>query len=514
MYPARIAADRPDAIAYVMAGSGHTLSYQELDRRSNELAHLLRSRGIGPGGTLVLVAENRIEWPVVVAAGMRAGLYVTPLNWHLTETELAGLLAEALAGSGPAAVVTTATCADAVLSALSAVAADAVTALCLDGPFGRLESFATAVSGQPGTPVDDELLGARVLYSGGTTGRPRPFRQKLLGVHPSAAPPRHSGLTAKLGIGEDTVFLSPAPNYHAAPFTFQLITLGLGGTVVCLERFDSEDALTAIERHRVSHSQWVPTMLLRLLRLDPAERARHDLSSHRVAFTSGAPCAPELKRAVMDWWGPILHEYYGASEGYGHTYVSPGEALARPGTVGRPLGGTLHVTGPDGVELAPREVGKVWFDAATGGYTNTGEDPARVHPNGWRSVGDLGYLDEDGFLFLVGRESHTIISGGVNIYPNEVEHVLLAHPAVADVAVIGVPDAEYGEQVKAVVETRWPDRPEELEAELIEFCRARLARFKAPRSVDFVDRLPRLPTGKLNKTVLRDPYWLTEKEQA
>jgi long-chain acyl-CoA synthetase len=337
-------------------------------------------------------------------------------------------------------------------------------------------------------------------------------------VHPLSAPPRHSELTARLRLNGDSVFLSPAPNYHAAPFTFQMVVLGLGGTVACMERFDPEGALAAIERHRVTHSQWVPTMLLRLLRLDADTRAGYNLSSHRVAFTSGAPCAAELKARVMDWWGPALHEYYGSSEGYGHTYVSPGEALARPGTVGRPLGGTVHIAAADGTELPPRTVGKVWFGSSASLYTNTGrctdtgDDPGKVHPKGWRSVGDLGYLDEDGFLYLVGRESHTIISGGVNIYPTEIEEVLLSHPAVADAAVIGVPDAEFGEQVKAVVETRGPADAEALEAELIELCRARLARYKAPRSVDFTARIPRTPAGKLNKNLLRAPYWLNDKD--
>lgn len=501
MYPPLIAAARPDAAAYVMAGRGDVLSYRQLDEQSNQLAHLLRQRGIGPGGTLVLVAENRIEWPVVVAAGMRTGLYVTPLNWHLTEAETAALLAEALAGGAPAAVITTQGRAQAVWPALG----DGVTGLCLDGACGPLESFPEAVSGLPGTPVRDELLGARVLYSGGTTGRPTAFRQKLLGVHPAAAPPRHAGLTARLGIDERTVFLSPAPSYHAAPFTFQLIIQEFGGTVVCLERFDPLGALAAIERYRVSHSQWVPTMLSRLVRLGPAERSRHDLSTHRVAWTSGGPCAVALKAAVTDWWGPILHEYYGSSEGYGHTYVSPAEALAHPGTVGRPLTGGLHIADETGAEVAPGTVGRVWF-AGQDRYVNLAEVPGQVHPAGWRSAGDLGYLDEDGFLYLVGRADHGILSGGVTIFPDEIEEVLLGHPAVADVAVFGVPDPDLGEQVKAVVQVRSPALGGDLSAELITFCQARLARFKIPKSVGIVAHLPRLPTGKLNKAALRERY--------
>ncbi|SDH29045.1 Acyl-CoA synthetase (AMP-forming)/AMP-acid ligase II [Sinosporangium album] len=520
MYPALIAAERPEATAYVMAGTGHTLTYRHLDEQSNRLAHLLRAHGIGPGGSVILIAENRVEWPIVMAAGMRAGLYVTPVNWHLTEIELRGMLAEALSAGAPAAVITSADRAGTVLSALSALGALPGPAgpaglpgpygdgrkplgLCLDGAAGPLASFHDAIDGRPATPVADELLGARVLYSGGTTGRPKAFRQRLLGVHPADAPPRHAGLTARLAIDADTVFLSPAPNYHAAPFTFQLLTLGLGGTVVCMERFDAQAALEAIERYGVSHSQWVPTMLSRLLALPADARGRHDLSGHRVAWTSGGPCSHELKKGVMSWWGPILHEYYGASEGYGHTYVSPEEALVRPGTVGRALSGGVHITDENGVEVGPHTVGKIWFSGG-GAYRNADDDAVGVDPHGRRSVGDLGRLDEDGFLYLVGREGHTIVTGGVNVYPTEVEHALMLHPSVADAAVFGVPDPEFGERVKAVVQLRDPGRDGEPRAELVDFCRTRLAGFKVPREIEFVDRLPRLPTGKLNKGVLMD----------
>lgn len=504
MYPALIAQHRPNAPAYAMAGTGDALTYGELDARSNQLAQLLRSRGVRRGGTLVIVMENRIEWPVVVAAGMRAGLYVTPVNWHLNATELGALLGEALAGEQPGAVVTSATCAEAVADALSALGAGSrVTALNVDGALSGFESFHDELAGCPVTPVTDERLGARVLYSGGTTGRPKAFRQQLLDIHPADAPRRHNALVTKLGIDAGTVFLSPAPNYHAAPFTFQLIVLSLGGTVVCLERFDAEEALAAIDRYHVTHSQWVPTMLLRLLRLPGEVRDRYALASHRVAVTSGAPCSAELKEDVLRWWGPILHEYYGASEGYGHTYVSPQDALTHPGTVGKPLSGRVHITDGKGTVLPPGEVGKVWFEpeasGATAAYRNSGErEPA--HQEGWRSVGDLGHLDEDGFLYLSGREGHTIISGGVNIYPVEIEDLLLSHPRVLDAAVIGTPDPEFGEQVTAVVEATG----EVSQEELIDYCRARLARFKAPKTVVFVDKLPRLPTGKLNKNSLRD----------
>lgn len=498
MYPPRIATERPDSVAFVMAASGSSLTYRQLDEQSNQLAHLLRSRGVTAGASIVLVMENRIEWPVVVAAGMRAGLYVTPVNWHLTPSELAALLTEA----APAVVVTSGSLAEAVAAALPD--GHTALALCTD-PASGFDHLATEIADQPSTPIADERFGARVLYSGGTTGRPKAFRQKLLDIHPSEAPTRHAGLVEKLGIDSNTVLLSPAPNYHAAPFTFQLMTMATGGTVVCMERFDPAAAMAAIATYGVTHSQWVPTMLLRILALP--EREAITLSpTHTTAVTSGAPCPIEVKDQINAWWGPVLHEYYGASEGYGHTYISATESPDHPGSVGRPLGGTrVHITDEDGTPLPVREIGKVWFEPPTSAaYVNAGDAAATP---AWKSMGDRGYLDEDGFLYLAGRESFMIISGGVNIYPEEIEAALLRHPDVVDAAVFGIPDPEFGEQVKAMVELREGVPTDDATvADLIDHCRAALASFKAPRSVDFVDRLPRLPTGKLNKKALRSPY--------
>ncbi|WP_375385095.1 AMP-binding protein [uncultured Microbacterium sp.] len=501
MYPATIARTDPDRLAYVMAGSGAALTYLALDRASNQLAQRLRLAGLVEGDTLLLVLENRIEWPVAVAAGMRSGLYVTPVNSHLRAAELEALISEAK----PAAVITSPQLAATVSAALGD---RPCVRLCVGGGAEGFLGFDDELAAMPTTPIPDESFGARVLYSGGTTGKPKAFRQKLLGVHPAHAPARHGELMQRLGIGPSAVLLSPAPNYHAAPFTFQLATLTLGGTIVCLEKFDAAAAMRAITDHGVTLSQWVPTMLIRLL--DLHESGEVPLSAtHRAAVTSGGPCSPEVKARIDQWWGPILHEYYGGSEGYGHTYISPWEARERVGSVGRPLGATrVHVTDGDGTELPANAVGTVWFEAVAGQQYVNQSDASPTARAGWKSMGDLGTLDDDGFLYLKGREGYTIVSGGVNIYPDEVEAVLQSHPLVRDVVVLGEPNAEFGEQVLAVVELA-ADAGEtasesDVEAQLIAHAREHLATFKAPKRVMIVSSLPRLPTGKLNKKALQD----------
>lgn len=491
MYLPTVAAETPDAAAYVMAGSGVSITFAELDAQSNALAHLLRRSGVVAGDSLVIFAPNDLAWPVAVAAGMRTGLQVTPVNWHVGPNELRPMLVEAAA----AAVVTTVELARVVLDSLSGVLGRRPLIITIDGETPDAMEMWSALEAFPATPVNDELLGARVLFSGGTTGTPKAFRQPLLGVHPLDAPARHPGLAQALGIERGIRFLSPAPSYHAAPFTFQLITMAAGGTVVCMESFDAAGALDAIVRHDVTHSQWVPTMLTRLLQLP--ERESIPLSaSHRVAVTSGAPCPIELKEAINDWWGDILHEYYGASEGYGHTYISPAESRERPGSVGRPLGAArVRVVDESGADVPSDSIGRVCFETTGPG----GE--IRL-----KGMGDVGRLDTDGYLYLTGRQTFMIISGGVNIYPEEIENTLSSHEDVVDVAVFGAPHPDLGEQVVAVVELRPGVATEDISEQLTEFCRQRLARFKTPRRFDFVDRLPRLPTGKLNKRQLQEQH--------
>ncbi|MGQ0467408.1 MAG: AMP-binding protein [Sporichthyaceae bacterium] len=489
MYPGSVARIHPDKPAVAVFGGG-VQTYGELDRRSGQLASALRLAGLGAGDTVAVVLETRLEWPEVVWAPLRSGMWVAPLNWHLGPDELAYLLAD----SGARALVTS----PALLREMSDAAKGIETVLVLDEDYERL------IAAQMPGRSDDDVLGARLLYSGGSTGRPKGIRAPLPNAHPNDAPPRLDGLVKRLGLDADSVFLNAAPCYHAAPFQFGLILTSIGATIVHLPRFDAEDYLAAIAEHRVTHAQVVPTMLVRLLRLPSEVRARYDLSSLQAVITSAAPCPAELKDQIAEWLGPVMHEYYGASEGYGVTHVGPAEAAARPGTVGLPIAGIMHVTDDDGVELSPRQVGTVWFEGTAAFSYSGDEEKTRRSRNdrGWSTVGDLGYLDEDGYLYLTGRAGYTIISGGVNIYPAEIEEALVAHPAVADVAVFGLPDPEYGEQVVAVVQLDSPATA----ADLIEHVRGRLARFKAPKRVEFVDVLPRLPSGKMNKAALRERY--------
>jgi long-chain acyl-CoA synthetase len=372
------------------------------------------------------------------------------------------------------------------------------------------DDYDTALDRRPPQPLDDERLGSRMMFSSGTTGRPKGIRHPRIDVHPADAPPHLGRYTELFGLDADTVYLSPAPTYHTAPFRFVLAVQQLGGTVVSQESFDAEGALAAIERFGVTHAQFVPTMLTRMLRLPAGVRSAYDLSSLRVAITGAAPCPPQLKRRVMDWWGPVLHELYGASESYGNCHIGPTESLQRPGSVGRALIGRIHILdpdAPDGPALPVGSVGQIWFEGTQPFEYRADEAKNRSAGNarGWSTVGDLGRLDADGFLYLVGRRDHLIISGGVNVHPQLVEDRLSDHPAVADVAVIGVPDEDLGRRVHALVvsaEGVVPDR--RLCEELLGFAAAGVPWPMRPRSLEFVASLPRGENGKLYKRGLAE----------
>lgn len=502
MYPGRHARTRPDHPAMIMAGSGAMITHAELDRRSNQLARALRDAGLAVDDTVAVVAENRLEWAELIWATQRSGLCIAPIQRHLG----ADVLADVLADSEVRAVITTSAHAGTVRAALDRLPRIPLR-LCIDGAPG-FDDYAATLDRCSDTPVPDERLGSRMMFSSGTTGRPKGIRHPRPDLHPGEAPPHLGGYTDLFDLTADTVYLSPAPIYHTAPFRFVLAVLQLGGTVVCQESFDAEGALAAIERYEVTHAQFVPTMLTRMLRLPAPIRAAADLSSLRVAITGAAPCPAELKRRIMEWWGPVLHELYGASESYGNCHIGPSDALERPGSVGRALVGRIHILDPDdgdGPDLPVGDVGQIWFEG-TQPFRYRGDEAknrAARNERGWSTVGDLGRLDGDGFLYLVGRRDHVIISGGVNVHPQQAEDLLAGHPAVADVAVIGVPDDDLGQRVHAiVVPVPGAVAGPELGEALLAFARAGLPRPGCPRSIEFVRTLPRGENGKLYKRML------------
>jgi fatty-acyl-CoA synthase len=384
--------------------------------------------------------------------------------------------------------------------------------ICVDGHLPGFRGYEDALAEVASEPLPDEREGREMLYSSGTTGRPKGVRKQLpltpLG-DPTSAPTQIAGILGARGVGPGSVYLSPAPLYHAAPLVSSMSSHRLGATVVVMERFDARACLELIERHRVTHAQFVPTMFVRMLRLDPAIRTRYDLSSLRYVLHGAAPCPVAVKREMLSWWGPIIDEYYSGTEDIGGTYITADEWLAHPGSVGRPLN-ECHIVGEGDEELGPGSEGLVYF--VGGRSSEYHNDPAKTasmtNEQGWRTFGDIGYLDDDGYLYLTDRRDHMIISGGVNIYPQEAENVLLGHHAVADVAVLGVPDPEMGETVKAVVELVDPaSASTSVEADLMTYCRDQLAPYKCPRSVDFVNELPRDESGKLFIRILRERYW-------
>jgi long-chain acyl-CoA synthetase len=494
----------PEAVAVVMSESAAQVTFGELESRSRRLAHLLRSRGLEAGSNLAVLLDNSAHYFDVCWATRRAGLYCTPINWHLGADE-AGYIIEDCEAT---ALITTARM-KTLLADLQPRLGPVPTRLVVDGPLEGFEDMDLAIERYPDQPLPAETEGALMFYSSGTTGRPKGIKRDL-DATPFGTPGSFDLLVQSLyGFEPGIVYLCPAPLYHAAPLGWSMAAQRAGGTVVVMERFDAEATLAAIEKYRVTHAQFVPTHFIRMLKLGDDVRARYDLSSLRMAVHAAAPCPVEVKQAMIDWWGPIVYEYYSGSEGVGFCAVGPDEWLARPGTVGKSLRSAVHVTGEHGEDLPSGQVGQIWFeDSPPFEYHHDPEKTsAAFNDRGWSTLGDVGFVDADGYLYLTDRVSHMIISGGVNIYPQETEDALVLHPAVADVAVIGIPDPEMGESVLAVVQPADPNLDlESLAEELDQFCRDRLAGYKCPRGYRFVDELPRLPTGKLLKRKLREAF--------
>jgi len=474
-----------------------TISYADLAERALRGAQYLRRLGLRTGDGIAVLAENHPETLALFWAAQHAGLAYTAISAQFQRAEVQYILADCEA----TLVVSSATQREKTEGSPQPHRID-------------IAQWAELIAGESATLPADAAEGAEMLYSSGTTGRPKGVRVSKAGAPLGTVSELFKRRVALHRISRDTVYLSTAPLYHSAPLRYNAMVHRCGGTSIVMRKFDAEASLQLIERYRVTHSQWVPTMFVRLLRLPPEVRGRYDLSSHRVAVHAAAPCPVEIKRQMLEWWGPIVYEYYSGTEGNGQTAISPEEWLAHPGSVGRPVLGEVHILDESGRELPPGATGLVYF--AGGPRFEYFKDPektaAAYDARGWSTLGDIGHVDSEGYLYLTDRSSHMIISGGVNIYPREVEDVLLGHPAVEDVAVFGVPNAEFGEEVKAAVQlVRRPDGtvPAVDVQELIDFCRARLAHLKCPRSIDFHAELPRHQTGKIYKAELKRPYWQT-----
>jgi acyl-CoA synthetase (AMP-forming)/AMP-acid ligase II len=509
MHPAVIADRAPDKPAIVMAATGETLTYRELDAASNQGAQLFRKLGLKPGDAIAIFMENNIAFLPICWAAQRSGLYFTCISSRLTAGEVEYIVKDS------AAKVVIASHGLAKVASEVIPLVPGVKLFSIGGAIAGYENWELAAGAMPSTRIVDEVAGTDMLYSSGTTGRPKGVRVPLSGL-PIDAPNALLMLVQGLfGLGEKTIYLSPAPLYHAAPLRYCMSMHRLGGTVIVMEHFDAEEALRNIEKYKASGSQWVPTMFMRMLKLPDDVRLKYDVSSMKSAIHAAAPCPIEAKRKMIEWWGPVIHEYYAGTEGNGFCYVNSTDWLAHPGTVGKSLLGPIHICGEHGEELPVGEEGTIYFEStqpeAMFRYHNdekkTKDSRHPLHPH-WSTLGDVGKLDADGLLYLTDRKAFMIISGGVNIYPQETENLLIGHPRVADVAVIGVPNEDFGEEVKAVVQPAiWSDAGPALAEELMAYAREHLSAIKCPRSVDFERELPRHPTGKLYKRLIRDRYW-------
>lgn len=495
----------PDKPAIVLYPSGTVVTFGELEARANRLAHYFRKHGLREGDVVAILMENNEHIHAVMWAARRSGLYYVPINTHLTPAEAAYIIDN----SGARAIVGSAALKEA-LAGLGAELPGGLPELLLiaDGDLDGWQRYPQAVADQPDTPIADEMDGDLLQYSSGTTGRPKGIKRELPHLPPSQTPGMMSALVG-FWMHADAVYLSPAPLYHTAPSVWSMQVQAAGITTVVLEKFEPEGTLDAIQKHGVTHGQFVPVMFTRMLKLPESVRNSYDLSSLQRVMHAAAPCPVEIKKQMIDWWGPIVDEYYASSEAIGATLITAEEWLTHPGSVGKAMTSVVHILDENGNELPPGQAGEIYFEGGQDfEYLNDAEKTkASRDSHGWKTVGDIGYVDEDGYLYLTDRRHHMIISGGVNIYPQEAENMLVVHPKVMDAAVFGVPDDDMGQSVKGVVQTVDPaDATPEFAEELLGWLRERLAHYKCPRSISFEEQLPRTDTGKLYKQELIKKY--------
>ena len=506
LYPIAGIEQDPEAVAFRMCGTDEVTTFSQLDARANQTAHLFRQCGVLYGEHVAIILKNQREFLEICFGAERAGLYYTTISTRLTPNEIAYIVRDCAAkvliiGADLAEL------AEKIRPSLE----QSVQLFMVGKPVDDWQAWQQACAAMPTYALVDQAQGLDMLYSSGTTGRPKGVKWPLPGGLAGQRTFLVELLGGLYGYGVGCRYLSTAPLYHAAPLRHSMTTIKLGGEVFIMEHFDAEESLQLIARHQITHSQWVPTMFVRMLKLAPEKRLCYDLASLKLAVHAAAPCPMDIKQHMLDWWGPIIHEYYAGTENNGFCSITSQEWLAHPGSVGRAALGHLHICNDEGNEVAVGETGQVYF--SEGPEFSYHNDPVKTaqarNAKGWSTLGDIGRVDQDGYLYLVDRKAFMIISGGVNIYPQEIEAVLISHPLVADVAVFGIPNTDFGEEVKAVVQLMDHTQASAvLSTELIAYCRMHLADFKSPRSVDFEEQLPRHPTGKLYKKILRDRYWV------
>ena len=493
----------PDKPAFIMGASGEVVTFAELDAKANQIAQLLRASGIQTGQHIAMMLKNCREFIEVVFGCSRAGVVFTPISTHLKKEETAYIINNCNARL----FIASASLAD-VATEAAEHAPELLRKFIVGGETAGFEDWQSAVDSQPSDEISDQSLGVPMLYSSGTTGKPKgifraPQNTELDAPHPLKL------VGAYYGFSDTTVYLSPAPLYHSAPLFYNTLNMTGGGTSIIMDRFDPEQALALIERYEVTHSQWVPSMFIRMLKLPEGIRERYDVSSMQRAIHAAAPCPIDIKRQMINWWGPVICEYYSSTEGVGFTLIDSEDWLAHPGSVGRPLTGVPKILDDEMKVLPPGEVGQIYFDeiGRFEYFDEPGKTDEAFDTRGWGTVGDMGYLDADGYLYLTDRKNFMIITGGVNVYPAEIEGLLVTHPQIADAAVFGIPNEEYGEEVKAVVQLLdHGEAGDALSGDLILWMKERLSSVKVPKSVDFMEQLPRMDNGKLYKRHLMDAY--------